>query len=167
MVLLGRSEYNQLVIEMADKQFRLQCPFCGYTTLVDKVKKDGYKALENWSIDWSVLQVRDVQGGPGRPAKDQEQRARQMSERTGGFPLDMESCMSIVEMAKDPKWQSLSMMVAARIEKIYDAYREAGLIPHAADKDGWGSFGLETRRKPTPKRRRSPRKANVRTPTES
>jgi hypothetical protein len=111
-----------------NKQYRLACPFCGYSMMTDKLKRENYKALTNWDIDWTVLQVRDIEPGPGRPAKDPEQRAYQMAQRKGGFPIDIESCMSIVEMAKSKEWKDLASMVAARIETISNAYREEGLI---------------------------------------
>ena len=113
---------------MANKQYRLNCCFCGYSILIDKLKADGYKALTSWSIDWSILQVRDIEGGPGRPAKDPEQRKYQMSQRKGGFPIDIESCKSIIVMSHDPQWRDLSLMVADRIKMIYDAYKKEGLI---------------------------------------
>lgn len=113
---------------MENKQYRLSCAFCGYTTLIDRLEAEDYKALTSWSIDWSILQVRNIEGGPGRPAKDPEQRAYQMAQRRGGFPIDLASCKSIIEMSKDPQWKELSALVANRVKRVYETYREAGLI---------------------------------------
>lgn len=133
-----------------NKQYRLACPCCGYSQIIEKLKAEAYKALTSWDINWAILQVRDIQGGPGRPAKDREQRKYQMSQRKGGFPIDKESCMSILEMAKDPKWKGLSQMVAARVERIHDAYKEAGLIEPSSE-----SKPSSEPLKPRPKRRGS------------
>jgi hypothetical protein len=111
-----------------NKQYRLACPYCGYSQIIAKLKAEGYKALTSWNINWAILQVRDIEPGPGRPSKDPEQRAYQMAQRKGGFPIDIENCMSILEMAKSKEWKDLASMVAARIETIYNAYREEGLI---------------------------------------
>jgi hypothetical protein len=100
--------------------------------MIQKLKAEGYKALTNYDVGWTVLQVRDIEGGPGRPARDREQRKYQMAQRKGGFPIDIESCMSIIQMAKTEEWKQLASMVADRISTIYEAYREAGLINREA-----------------------------------
>jgi hypothetical protein len=98
---------------------------------VEKIKKDGYKALLNWDIQWSLLQVRDILPGLGRPPKDPEAmksyKEKKKSKKTG-FPIDIESCMSIIDMSQKEEWKNLASMVALRIDTIYKAYKDAGLI---------------------------------------
>ena len=95
--------------------YYLGCPFCGKTVYTKKIKPS---TLENFSIEWEVLQAREQQPGPGRGKK----------EKGGGFQLIDEECLTIVEMAKSPEWAPLAHRVAHRIEIIYKAYKEARLI---------------------------------------
>jgi len=96
--------------------YYLGCPFCGKTVYEKKIKPS---TLENFSISWEILQAREQMAGPGRGRK---------GKGTGGFALIDEECLSIVEMAKSPEWSDLAHRVARRIEIIYKAYKEAGLI---------------------------------------
>lgn len=61
--------------------------------MIKKLEEDDMEALKSWDINWSILQVRDILPGPGRPPK--EERLKEAYKRRkgmlSGFSVDRES----------------------------------------------------------------------------
>lgn len=100
------------------RQKQLACPFCGKSTLLDRVDLD--RLGDNWSIDWKVLQIRDMLAGPGRGHRGKS--------KDYGFPVIKEESLSIVDLAADPSYAEVVAAVKQRLITIVRAYVEAGII---------------------------------------
>ena len=99
-------------------QEQVGCIFCGKATLKDRLNLE--KLAANYSIDWNVLQVRDVLAGPGRGKKGKDKGT--------GWPIIESECRSIVELATDPAYADLVEAIRSRLIMITRAYIQAGLI---------------------------------------
>lgn len=99
-------------------QEQVGCIFCGKAGLKDRI--DLEKLATNYSIDWNVLQVRDVLAGPGRGNRGKNKGT--------GWPLIESECRSIVELAADPAYADLVEAIKNRLIMITKAYIGAGII---------------------------------------
>lgn len=106
---------------MAKKQVETQeqiaCIFCGRSAIKGKINWDHF---DNWDIDWTVRQIRQMLAGPGRKHKGKN--------RDTGFPAIEAQGLSIVEMAKDPAYDDIVKAIKGRLIKIVLAYIKAGII---------------------------------------
>ena len=100
------------------RQKQLACPFCGKNVILEKVDLD--RLGSNWSIDWKVLQIREMLPGPGRGHKGKT--------KEHGFPVIEEESLSIVDLAADPSYSEVVAAVKKRLITIVRAYVEAGII---------------------------------------
>lgn len=100
-----------------ETQEQIACIFCGRSVIKDKINWDNF---DNWSIDWTVRQVRQMLAGPGRKHKGKNSDT--------GFPAIKEQGLSIVEMKEDPNCVYMVDAIKKRLLKIVRAYIDAGII---------------------------------------
>jgi len=98
-------------------QEQIACIFCGKSVIKDKINWDNF---DNWSIDWTVRQVRQMLAGPGRKHKGKQPGT--------GFPAIKEQGLSIVKMNEDESCQYMVNAIKKRLLKIVRAYIDAGII---------------------------------------
>ena len=98
-------------------QEQVSCIFCGKNVIREKL--DLVK-MSNWSIDWKVLQVREIRAGPGR--------GHRIKGEGYGFPAIPEESLSILEMIDDGGYVDLVGAIKNRLTKIVKAYIDAGII---------------------------------------
>lgn len=98
-------------------QEQLACIFCGRSTILKRIK---VTTFENWSIDWKVLQVRQILPGPGRGIRTKGTNY--------GFPAIKEEGLSILEMMETQGYEDLVEAIRGRLIRIVRAYIEAGII---------------------------------------
>ena len=99
------------------RQEQVACVFCGRCVIRERLDLE---KLGNWGIDWKVLQVREMLAGPGRGKKGKD--------RSCGFPVVPEECLSILQMSEDIEYADLVEAIKGRLIMIVKAYIEAGLI---------------------------------------
>ena len=99
-------------------QEQVGCIFCGKAALKDRINLEALAT--KYSIDWNVLQVRDVLPGPGRGKKG--------ANKGTGWPIIESECRSIIELAADPAYADLVEAIKSRLIMITKAYIEAGII---------------------------------------
>jgi len=76
--------------------------------------------FDNWSIDWVVLQVREMLAGPGR--------GKRIKGTDYGFPAIKEEGLSIIEMLDHEEHREVVEAIKGRLVKIVRAYLAAGII---------------------------------------
>ena len=99
------------------KQEQVACIFCGRNVIRERLNLESF---ENWSIDWKVLQVREMLAGPGRGHK--------IKGEGFGFPVIPEESLSILEMIDDGGYADLVEAIKGRLLLIVKAYINAGII---------------------------------------
>ena len=102
----------------AKTQEQIACIFCGKSAIKDRINWD--TMAENWDINWTIRQVRQILPGPGRRKTGKNSAT--------GFPAIPSEGLSIVEMFKDPAYQDIVTAIKDRLLKIVKAYVEAGII---------------------------------------
>jgi len=95
--------------EEPKKLYYLSCPVCGKSVYLGVVTD---ATFENYSIDWTILQVRKVTGGRGR----------------GGFYHLPEEGLNIKEMLKSAEFEDLARKIIGRLKLIYETWKEEGLL---------------------------------------
>ena len=99
----------------------LRCCFCGNSKPIHSRKYDGGRlrlgALTVDPSDYPIVQIRDVQPGPGRGHKVKGH---------GGWPVT--GTLSIVEVLGDPEYADLGKQVKDRLTAIVRSYMRAGII---------------------------------------
>ena len=100
-----------------ETQEQIACIFCGKSVIKDKLD---WKNFDNWSIDWTVRQVRQMLAGPGRKHRGKNPDT--------GFPAIKEQGLSIIEMKADPNCVHMVDAIKKRLLKIVRAYIDAGII---------------------------------------
>ena len=98
-------------------QEQIACIFCGKSTLKDNIN---WLNWENWSIDWTVRQVREMLPGPGRGKKGKNEKS--------GFPAIPAQGLSIIQMATIPAYAEIVAVIKKRLITIVRAYVQAGII---------------------------------------
>ena len=99
------------------RQEQVACVFCGKSVIRERLSLESF---ENWSIDWKVLQVREMLAGPCRGKKGKD--------RSTGFPVVPEESLSILQMAENEEYDNLVEAIRNRLVMIVKAYIKAGLI---------------------------------------
>jgi len=99
----------------------LKCCFCGNSKPIHSSKYDGgvfrLGALTVAPSDYPIVQIREVQPGPGRGHKGKGQ---------GGWPVT--GTLSIVEVLGNPEYADLGLQVKDRLIAIVRSYMRAGII---------------------------------------
>jgi len=99
----------------------LRCCFCGNSKPIRSKKYDGGRlrlgALTVDPSDYPIVQIRDIQPGPGRGHKGKGQ---------GGWPVT--GTLSIVEVVEHPEYADLGLQVKDRLIAIVRSYMKAGII---------------------------------------
>ena len=102
------------------QQERIRCPFCARSRILRSSKYEGgvYRLgqLTTPPSDFPILEIREIQPGPGRGHKGEG----------GGFPLV--STQSIVELLNNPEREFISQDVLNRFKAIVKDYIAAGVI---------------------------------------
>lgn len=99
------------------RQEQIACIFCGKSTIMDRIDWDKF---DNWSIEWTVRQMREVLPGPGRGKRGKNPHS--------GWPAIKEEGLNVLEMAKDPNYEHVVKAIKSRLLKIVKAYISAGII---------------------------------------
>ncbi|MHA1262901.1 MAG: hypothetical protein ACTSSA_12555 [Candidatus Freyarchaeota archaeon] len=97
------------------QQKELACIFCGRSKPLKTIDLDKF---ENWSIDWAVLQTREILPGPGRGKRV----------KGGGFPAIKTEGLSILDMLEDEEYAEYVEAIKKRLIMIVKAYLDAGII---------------------------------------
>jgi len=99
----------------------LRCCFCGNSKPIHSSKYDGgilrLGALTVDPSDYPIVQLREVQPGPGRGHKGKGR---------GGWPVI--GTLSITEVLEDPEYVDLGLQVKDRLIAIVRSYMRAGII---------------------------------------
>ena len=99
----------------------LKCCFCGHTKPIRSHRYDGgVLKLGSLTVDpseYPVVQIREVQPGPGRGHKIKGR---------GGWPVI--DTLSIIEVLGDPEYADLGLQVKNRLIAIVRSYMKAGVI---------------------------------------
>lgn len=94
------------------------CPFCGHV-IFEGYAREKLSMFENVApLEWEVLQRRV-----------QVPRQPRWSEKTGGFHLVKDKCLTIEQMAESAAYKEFAMKISNRVKRIYEAYKKADLIP--------------------------------------
>jgi len=99
----------------------LRCCFCGNSKPIHSSKYDGgvirLGVLTVDPSDYPIVQIRDIQSGPGRGHKVKGH---------GGWPVI--DTLSITEVLEDPEYADLGLQVKDRLIAIVRSYMKAGII---------------------------------------
>ena len=99
----------------------LRCCFCGNSKPIHSNKYDGgvirLGALTVAPSEYPIVQIRDIQAGPGRGHKVKGH---------GGWPVI--DTLSITQVLGDPEYADLGLQIKDRLVAIVRSYMKAGII---------------------------------------